>query len=353
MEVIRVNICVKDRAYGQALKEALTRNYSGFIVTLNEKVEGEEPADVHLYDEGSGERKNGIWLTEKLSGANEEKLMFYKYDNIKNLAAKIILAYGKFTGRRLIVPGDKQIQLIAVAAAAGGLGASSVAMGIAQELKRFQGKSVLYLSLESFESTGNYLRIEKGKKGIFEYLYYLKSKKRHLCSCIEDFLVYDTYGIEGFGPAPGMNPLLKLKKEDFELLLEELMELGRYQVVVFDCGNNINDLIELVFQLSDFIVFLNEEGVRKEAYLRYLTHKTGEGIKERMITLTNKYVPYQEPISLDEGKGEDGKDGEEIVVPEQVIAYDEHGFHRVENHVSVCIDGDFGLGIKEIVKKLT
>ena len=74
-------------------------------------------------------------------------------------------------------------------------------------------------------------------KGITEFLYYLFSGREHICSCIEEFICSDEYGVEAFRPGRGLNPLRNLSEEEFDKFLDYLiMELIEKKVFSSDAA---------------------------------------------------------------------------------------------------------------------
>ncbi len=374
MEKIRIAVITEDIEYGLALAVALTESQKRLTVEIFDKDDEDAAidsgADLMLYDHpGERRKENAIELVEKESLVDNKKFKFYKYGNVRYLSADLIFAYGELTGREIVFPEEKGVAVYTFSSARGGSGCTSVAMGCAQELKRFRGERVIYISLEEIESTARYMCTEGGK-GITEFLYYLLSGRERICSCIEDFVCADDYGVEAFRPGKGINPLRNLNEEEFMRFFNYILRCGRYDIVIFDAGNFLNEISIKAMDMSDKVCTVTtqrEEGPldegeawlltnpgdiisedqdeytekeypdpREESYLRCLEYMGGKSIFEKIITVLNKYTERKNASS--------GKDA--------VIGYDRESFSSFRGLIHIAPDRIFGSGVKKLTDEI-
>ena len=177
MENIRLAVVSKDKDYGRALSLALVDVYKNFTVTLYQnQPEAEQLSyfDLVVSDFEGKHEQQGIYLVEKPSmvDKNYETKIFrlYKYSNVRQLAGELLFIYSFLTGRKAIPLKNQDLRMVALGSVEGGAGCTSAAMALAQELKRFHGKRVMYVSLEELESTLEYMESFPGGRSISEYL---------------------------------------------------------------------------------------------------------------------------------------------------------------------------------------
>jgi len=375
MEKIKLALVAEDIDYGMALSESLMSNQERFSVELfdtDDQISYETcGADLILFDHpGTARPDNHIELVEKESMADRERLKYFKYGSSRVLANEIVFVYGEVKGRSIIFPEDSGVRTHAFIAARGGVGCTSVAVAYAQESVRFRGLSSIYISLEDIESTEQYMYADDGK-GITEFLYYLFSGREHICSCIEEFICSDEYGVEAFRPGRGLNPLRNLSEEEFDKFLDYLIMCGRYRVIVIDIGNSLNHLSLRTVDRSDRVCcicadrsgrredpgelwlnessddFIREENeeyeeiqeadCRQESYERYLKYRIGEDVAGKCIMVKNLCRP-----------GESTENKGTVSIENDPVSFTAH-----RGRTKISIDKSFGLGIKELADEMS
>ncbi len=300
MENIKIGLITKDRNYGKALGLALVDVYRNFTVTLFQSVPLHnelDKMDLVLTDDNNDLNFQGkkILLVEKQSQIykdyDENIYRLYKYSNVRNLAGELLFIYANLTGRRAIPVRNTNAKIVVFSSVEGGAGCTSAAIAFSQEMSRFHGKKVIYVSLEEIESTMEY--VEKGAvaKSISEYLYYLfNSKDDQKFPFIESFMVTDRHRVDSFMPSPGRNLLNSLSKEEMQFFISAVLDTGGYDIMVIDVSNNLGKSAMTCYEMANNICLVTKtENVtyKEERFLDYFTFVKGEKILERMGRVIN------------------------------------------------------------------
>lgn len=353
METIRVQILMGDEDYGSALGEALKRSYGGFIIYLGqgnsagekkEKAIGE--ADIVLFDDMRRKSDRCVYLVEKPSQVDEEKHIYYKYDTGRNLANNVLSSYSRMVGRRIIYSSKKNPFLLGIHSASGGSGSTSVALAMCQELQRFRGLNTLYISMDEFDSAQGYFSCG-GTKGMRDYLYYVIAEEEERYSFIEEYLRFDDYGVEAFNSFSGRNPLADLTENEFRAFLSVIFASGRYDAILFDCGNNTFESSLCAMRIADKLLFIKGEDGRDKPYLTYLQHRCSEDVWEKMMSVVNLHEELTE--NLHDEKKEDAGEAEEDILS---ISRDHGSFIVSGEKKSISLDTDLGTDIKNLLDLL-
>jgi len=316
MENITIGIVSTDKDFAKALGLSLMAVCDDFIIKTYEtrlfvsewnayKGEGDysREFDLILWDGREVEdsyRGNIIYLAEKASQVrmdfNSGKFSIYKYCGAPAMSASIFEIYSKLTGRgRVLVRKDK-VNLLAFGSWEGGCGCTTVALAVAQELRRFRGKKVLILSLETIESTTRYFGFVPELKCIGEYLYRVLPDEtitgEKTTPFIESYIMKDLYGIEAFAPSMSRNPLADLSEKDMQKLVAGLIDSGRYDAILIDMGTCLTRAATAVMEMADRICFVTaslSQSRREEMYMGHVMVSTGEDTLTKAVRLTNMW----------------------------------------------------------------
>ena len=351
MENIKIALITKDRDYGKALGLALVDVYRNFTVTLFQSVPLHnelDKMDLVLIDNDVNIKINGknIWLAEKQSQIYkdyEEKIFrLYKYSNVRNLAGELLFIYASLTGRKAIPVRNTNAKIVVFSCVEGGAGCTSAAISFAQEMSRYHGKKVIYISLEEIESTMEY--VEKGavSKSISEYLYYLfNSKDDQRFPFIESFTVTDKYRVESFMPSPGRNLLNSLSKEEMQFFVSAVLDTGGYDVMVIDVSNNLGKAAMTCYEMANNICLVtktDKESYKEERFLDYFTFVRGEKILERMGRVVNF--------------SDDESDSDGLLRTVCRLPYDPESFASFEGIKEIRPDGLYGRKINQLTESV-
>lgn len=300
MENIKIGLITTDKAYGKALGLALVDVYRNFTVTLFQSVPLHnelDKMDLILTDSVDNENVRGknIQLVEKPSQINKDYesniYRLYKYTNVKTLAGELLFIYANLTGRKAIPVRNSNAKVIVFSSVEGGSGCTSAAISFAQEMSRFHGKKVIYISLEELESTLEYMDGKRTGKNISEYLYYLFNceSDQHF-PFIESFILTDKYDVHAFFPSPGRNILNTLSKEEMQYFISAVLDTGAYDIMVIDVSNNLGKAAMTCYEMANNICLVMKKdslGYKEERFLEYFIFLKGEKILDRMAKIIN------------------------------------------------------------------
>ena len=301
MENIRVGLVTKDKDYGKALGLALIDVYRNFTVTLYQSapLHNElDRMDIILFESQEELVNKGkyIQLVEKQSQIDKDydqnTYKLYKYSNVRALAGELLFIYTNITGRKAAPIRNSSAKIVLFGSVEGGAGCTSAAMAFSQEMSRFHGKKVMYITLEEIESTMEYIERKAEGKNISEYLYYLFNDQddQHF-PFLESFTVIDKYGVEAFLPSSGRNVLNSLSKEEMQYFISAVLDTGAYDVLVIDASNNIGKAAITCYEMANNICMVSIEksiGYREERFLEYFTFLSGERILDRIGKVINR-----------------------------------------------------------------
>ena len=249
--------------------------------------------------------------------------------------------------------------MLAFSSCCGGSGCTVAAMAAAQELCRFRGRRVLYLSFEETESTGDFMNVSPGVKGIGVYLYHLfKSRDTGLrvpqgsgseknCPPVESYTIHDDFGVETFAPAAGRNPLRELSEDELDIFTASVIDSGRYDVIVMDIGAGLSAVDLACLGMAEKICFVNRSAgstSREERYLQHLIFSCGESVIDRMIKVENM-VPDERAETL-RGGGDTAMLDTEVYLSRSSTCLQGGEIKRI------FLDGRFGQDIKLLAEKL-
>lgn len=310
MENIFLAIVTDDKEYGRALSLAMLSICRSFIIkifTAEAFFCQKCQADVILWDGEEAKLSYGgriVYLAEKSSDTVKnlpgKRFCLYKYSTAACMVASVFEIYEALTGRRAVNLRRQDVRLFAFASPLGGAGCTTIAMAVGQELCRFQGKHILYLSFEEIESTGDFISYDLGIKGAGVYLYHLLKPDR-LKWCGQDsqqkklpfldgYMVRDDYGMEAFAPVQGRNPLRELNTDELHRFISSLIDSGRYDVILMDLGNWLSKVSLSCLEMAERICLVasrRDSGIREAQYISHMISYCGEDILGKFVKVFN------------------------------------------------------------------
>ena len=355
MENINLIIFSRDNDYGLALGEALSVYKNNFIVKVcrNEsELLGVSDFDLLLLDSENTDisekfegDKRVIKFSESHAGTVRkiESMTFvlYKYSGVRKLATEVLLYYSLLTGKRNFFWSNEKSKIIAFCSAKGGVGKTTIALGVCQVLRRYYTKSVLYLSMEEIESTLLYMKGREKRPGLCEYLYYLFKAEGNKPDS-EAFMIHDKFGIKAFMPGKGINGLRGLGSEKMALLFKEISESGAYDTILVDIGESFSEEVKWIFNICHKIVAVSpsaewEHDERQLRFLQYLRFVIGESREDAIVPVMNKVKDREDVLDNDERVN---------------IDFDPDSIDDSGEIVEISVDQDFGAGVKKLIKKI-
>jgi len=234
-----------------------------------------------------------VYLTDRASQVNidygNSRYALYKYSRADAIAAAVFDIYAHLTGRQALLVRRNDVRLIAFASYCGGAGCTTFCRAVSQELARFRGRRVMYVSLEDVSSEAEFLPLHEDSssgsiKTVGEYLYRLLGKST--VPFLEPYLMKDTFGVCCFAPAAGKNPMRELSDEEMQRLLASLMDSGAFDVVAVDLSTSLGEGAMTVCRAADRICLIaktEEPGMREDHYLRQLESSCGDDIISKIV----------------------------------------------------------------------
>lgn len=369
MENISLAIVTNDKMYGKALGIALLNVCGTFLIKVfswdefvreRGRYYNQEPTgvfsssfDMILWDGQEAEAAYGgkvILLTDDPARAvknyNDKRFSLYKYSAAQTMVSSLFDIYSFLTGRRAANIKKDKVRMITFGACSGGVGCTSLAMAVGQELCRFQGRHVLYVSFEEVESTGDYINSSGGIKGAGVYLYHL-FRSREGYPFLESYTVHDDFGLEAFSPTSGRNPLRNLNREEFGIFAASLIDSGRYDVIIMDIGNCLSEAGIACMEMTEKLCFVSLHGECSKREIQYLQHIIcccGEEVIDRMVKAENKVNHSSKPQII-------SADGEGMIETTVKISRFKEMI-LADNVKRIILEEKFGENIKELTEKL-
>ena len=317
MEYMNLAIVTDEAPYGRALSRSILIGNQNAEVSifgceafcLQWKAGGEKfrsGFDLVLWDWRGLEKVYGgniVWLTERREPSAENRYKIYKYADSAEMTARIFEIYQRLTGRKPAGPRPASVEVTAFASWQGGCGCTTLAFAAGQELAQTYRRRVLYISLEGFESTGEYIDGQGSVRTPGEYLYHLfcqspKGTPTAAGTFLEEYLIRDAYGIAAFAPATGRNPLADLSGEDMGRLLPALMGSGQFDGILLDIGDSCSEAAREALQYANRIclVSVRNEGERESKYRDFLQYGVSIDEPERIISVRNRCLKPEDGV---------------------------------------------------------
>ena len=348
MKTINLCLLINEPEYSTALSISLLTNYKYFSIETDNNL----PFDILLTDDMKLTEERAVFLTEDPTNerVDEEGKIFvlYKYQHIGRISNILRLAYSVFANDEIMTEEIEKTNIVSICSSDGGVGCTSVALGISQELARFHGKQVLYLNLEEFESTAFYFPdANGGSNNISRFIYTLLYSQNGENRSPIGYLVKDGYGISTFRPAKGRNPLRDLNDNEFVKFMKQILKENVYTDLIVDCGNGVDESIISALSLSGHVFYVMGKSTnsdRMKAYLRTVSNR-GEALDKSIWShVYNFYWEQEKPENINQN------DYETVIYK---IRDAESSFERMNGQINISIDKDFGQGVRQIVEQFS
>lgn len=359
MDQIHIYIATSDRDYNERLGQSLALRYPTFQV----EVAGEANSNTDLTDANRPYDSFDLLLVdepykktfsasehifEKIIGMAEERESasfelgyLYRYAGLSVLASELKLYHGKVSGRSLMGAVSEKTTILGFTSATGGVGKTSLAIGVGLGLCYSKGEKVLYISMEEVESTQSYFHYDGGKFTISDYLYYLFSDKTEkLTSYFDAFLLHSHCGIDTFRPGKGINELRALGRSQMQLFWESITKKNAYPFVILDFPLDTSTLtLELLILCQK--LFLIDDGkptslLKNQKLLQFLEHQLEEELPQ-FTRVRNKWTEQQE---------------ESLMPYDYYVGVDEDSLQSIDRQVQIRLDRSFGIGVMRIAKEI-
>ena len=231
-----------------------------------------------------------------LSNRFEQYRSIYKFQSGHQLVNQLLNIYSEQNSNASkLVTGSKHTKLVSVYAPCGGVGKTSIVLGLAVKLSEM-GFSVLVLGLESINSLVAALSCTYND-ALTHILLALSENSDTLPVKVETFKTRDTvFNLDFIEPPDCFMELSELKNGYLVALLEGLKQMGKYDIILTDMDSVPDNRAFSIFESSDRIVFVQvpecNSRLKTETFLSQvrrsgMAEKTG--LFEKLIPVINKY----------------------------------------------------------------
>lgn len=250
-----------------------------------------------FFDEGSEIYKKikfKIVLTEEKESGGAGCDCLYKYQTGDSLVKKILELYYNSNDFPNAISGCRLTQIVSVFSPAGGVGKTSVALGLATHLSQ-SGKNVFVLSLESLNSTACAFA-PSGSDGLTKVLLSLSYNPQLIPARVEMYKSKNQDPeISYFEPTSCFLEISELAADDLLLLLTKIKNEGKYDIIIVDLDSAADNKLVSVLGHSDKVVLVSaddEVGRYKIStflqHLRKIELDDGKDIVGKLIHVLNK-----------------------------------------------------------------
>lgn len=313
MKQFKVAIVSDDAAYAEALMRGIRYRSRAFLVSLHSRVAFTErwkrgglsyrkSYDIILWDGADGEKIRGeniVWITDRIEARDhmdrpgDKSNIIYRYETASAFGERVMdiagcggsVAFGRKGNEGL----DPDVRVFAFGSWQGGAGCTTVCRAVGQELTRFFGKRVLWLTLDGIEPgpvgdrrAGEADRraggVDRRAGGVDRFLYSLFGSGDQGPD-IEKFLTSDGYGLLRLEPSVGRNPLPGLSAGEAAEFMKAVTTSGAFDAVLIDGGTCCSDGAAEMMGTAERICLVGEtdRNDRERRYRSWLEHSLGDG----------------------------------------------------------------------------
>ncbi len=284
---IRVSICTEDAVYAERLVDYFNAHYYdrfswNVYTTLDYLLHSFEPSktDILLLGEELKGRIGSefveslgncqaVYLIDRLDDESDEELYrIEKYHCAEKIYQDLLEIYSQkssiyYANAALI---NSNTEIYAFIAPCGGIGTSTVALAAAKRFARTE--RVLYLNFENISGAGLAFS-DKTTKGFKEIIFALKSRRKALDLKIESTVNRDRSGIFYFGDCDNALELGELNDSDVRELLIAIQNSQKYDKVLIDVGNGLQEKDIAVLSLASRLVMVMDNSEVSEIKMRH------------------------------------------------------------------------------------
>ncbi len=255
--------------------------------------------DVLIIDEDKFEERllkhdidNIYILTEKLLEQDKYAYQHEEYDNI--LCLYKILNVDRIIDKAIPFSWRKQQgsqikpKLVAVISASGGVGCTSVAMGICACMK-YNLKQACYINPQMYQNFHYFLK-EKKYLNVNEYMY-LQRSDVHVFSMLDK--TFQEEGFSYFPPLKSSRESLGISVEAYHHLINGACQSGKYDFVVVDIGTELSLENLSIVSDADKVFIVSEQDDFSAFKLNVLKRNVSCNDPQKYIFLCNKFEKEQ------------------------------------------------------------
>lgn len=225
----------------------------------------------------------------KMRGVIGETICLFRYCNINTLVGYIIPL--EWSGANIK---EKEPQIVAVISPAGGVGTTTVAVGLSACLKQ-NLKKVLYLNMQNYQDFYYYF----GNKEMLptQIAAYLKNPDASIYKKMQEYIRKEEFSYL---------PALRTSRESLEISSQGYMELARaaqrsgdYDFIIVEIGNELSsDVIKFLKYVNKIFVVVKQD-VHTALKLAVMKYSINCSDKEKYTFLCNFFEKEKENAFLD------------------------------------------------------
>jgi hypothetical protein len=280
-----------------------------------------------------------------------------KYAGCARICAEARSAYAASRGLVDLAPGGNvcgRAALVSFVGVDGGAGASSLALGFADELSAYRGKKTLYLSLEAFESpflgAGGRM-VSRGDMSGFLFAFFRSGADEGVS--VGPYLSHDDYGVMRFPPSCGLNRLRELDGAELGRFLSSVAGEAAPDFVVLDWGSGLWGAASEYVKASAFTVLVARRGgvkagVEGDDALLSVVDELGIDRARAVIAMGRAPAASGEEKTPDTA-GPETDASVNGIAGRVEICDDPYAFDRDAGRVSISLATSFGTGVKRLV----
>ena len=350
MEIIKFLVVSIDADYGEAIckcarnldinvsfsyTDKLEGNWNSYSMVIFDGFKKEQLKDIekklkcpccYLTENESKEKlppKRGESREGKGRGQQGKKLFVYKYKMVTKVLSDLMDIYTYYTGNSMgsVFSGINSCKLYTVTSSIGGVGATSIAMGLAQDMAFAGGNKTLYMSLGEYHQELNFSRGHNGKN-LREYLYDFFYGNDKYCENIQSYLIKLKDNLYMFNVTGGLSQFSTINDKQFLEFINYLVAKNFFDRIIVDIGTNLRDKWNSVYKLASCNILINslmDSWYQEQFWMDYYK-KIGE-INEKSLVVENRFVSENivkdNPLTACEGDAIDSQNVNETIIEEK------------------------------------
>lgn len=239
----------------------------------------------------------------------------YKYKDVNKIAGDIIDCFIS-SGNIIKTTKESTSKVIAVFSASGGVGKTSIAVGISS-ICSLLGLAVFYLNLEQYQSTKLFYSCN-AEYSLSEIIYYVKQRDKNLIPKLLAVRCQDSStNVFYFKEANNPFEINELLPGDTEFLVNALSACGHYNIIVIDMDSALDNnslevfkaAAEVLYVITDEEICLHKAKIFAESLDKisnssdqytYLSHKimyVANKVSNQALPLYPRFLPKERFLS--------------------------------------------------------
>ncbi|WP_291630878.1 AAA family ATPase [Clostridium sp.] len=223
-------------------------------------------------------------LQEQEATQNLNVHVIYKYTSVKEIYNEIInKSVMEVTNEK------KQTKVIMTYSPAGGVGKTTISMGLAKVLNNSY-KKVIYINTESIQSF-NFL-LDSSEYCQLGFEKYISNNDENIMAYLNEAI-----GCNGFDyllPFKQSLSALNISLNNFKYLIEKIKESGLYEYIIVDTSNELTSEKSMLMGYCDKVIILTTQDESSVVKLNSLKYNIDCSNENKFITICNKYKEDKE-----------------------------------------------------------